>query len=236
MPLTKNLNDPVFGGGLPEVKEDLTYRIEYGEERTRDYTVKVFEHPNLVRADAALTFPEYTGLPQKTIEDTRRVSAVEGTQVGFSFQLNKPVKSARLIGKDQPEVVLAADTNRPTVYLANFTLDESRHYELRLVDADGRTNRVPPQLQLDALPNRRPELKLAFPRGDQRVSALEEMAFQAEAWDDFGVRAYGIAYGMAGQEPKFVELGQGVAAKEKRPFAHLLALEDLSAEPDQLLS
>ncbi|MBI2925604.1 MAG: hypothetical protein HYY24_07865 [Verrucomicrobia bacterium] len=236
VPLTKNLNDPVFGGGLPEVKEDLTYRIEYGEERTRDYTVKVFEHPNLVRADAALTFPEYTGLPQKTIEDTRRVSAVEGTQVGFSFQLNKPVKSAKLIGKDQPEVVLAADTNRPTVYLANFTLDESRHYELRLVDADGRTNRVPPQLQLDALPNRRPELKLAFPRGDQRVSALEEMAFQAEVWDDFGVRAYGLAYGMAGQEPKFVELGQGVAAKEKRPFAHVLALEDLTAEPDQLLT
>ena len=48
-------------------------------ERTRDFKVTVFEHPKLVRADVDLTFPDYTKLPRKHIEDTRRVSAVEGT-------------------------------------------------------------------------------------------------------------------------------------------------------------
>lgn len=52
IPLVKNLDDPVFGGGLPEVDADLTYRVEYAGEATRDFTVKVFEHPRLDRADA----------------------------------------------------------------------------------------------------------------------------------------------------------------------------------------
>ena len=52
----KNLDDPVFGGGLPEVDGDLSYRVEYAGEVTRDFTVKVFEHPRLDRADALAAF------------------------------------------------------------------------------------------------------------------------------------------------------------------------------------
>jgi hypothetical protein len=89
---------------------------------------------------------------------------------------------------------------------------------------------------LDALTNRAPELKFAFPRGDQRVSALEEIAFQAEASDDFGLKAYGFAYNIAGEETKFVELGKDAGAHEKRAFNHLVPLEDLGAQVDQLLS
>lgn len=236
LPLTKNLNDPIFGGGLAEVSGDLTYRVEYGDERTREFIVKVFEHPNLNRADASLTFPDYTQLPPKTIEDTRRVSAVEGTKVDLTFELNKPVKSARLVGKDGPELVLAADTNRANVYHARLTLEESRRYELRLLDDDGRTNKVPPHFHLEALPNRAPELKLLFPRGDQEVTALEEVSFQAETWDDFGVRAYGLGYALAGEEPTFLELGQGVPPKAKQAFQHLLPMEDLAVQPAQVVS
>ena len=33
-PLVKNLDDPVFGGGLPEVDADLRYRVEYAGKAT----------------------------------------------------------------------------------------------------------------------------------------------------------------------------------------------------------
>ena len=36
IPLTKNLDDPVFGTSLPDIKNELTYRVEYGSERTRE--------------------------------------------------------------------------------------------------------------------------------------------------------------------------------------------------------
>ena len=237
-PLTKSLDDPVFGGTVPEVNEDFSYRVEFAGQRTRDFSVKVFEHPKLERADAKLQFPAYTQLPEKTIEDTRRISAVEGSTLGYVLQLNKPVKSARLVPrkKDGEVVTLATDETKPFATLANFPLVASQTYQLELVDADGRSNKVSAQFVFDALRNRVPELKLLAPRGDQRVSALQEIQFEAEAWDDFGLRAFGIAYSLGGAEPTLLQLGEGVPAKEKRQFSHLLRLEELGAAPDQLVA
>jgi len=236
VPLTKNLDDPVFGASLPDIKSELTYRVEYGTERTREFRVTTFEFPRLERADAKVTYPAYTGLPEKTIEDTRRVSAVEGSALDYTFHLNKPVKSATLVPKNGPQIPVLADTNRPNVYASNFKLEKSGRYELILVDDAGRTNKVPPLFVLDALTNRAPELKFAFPKGDQRVSALEEIAFKAEASDDFGLKGYGFAYNLAGEETKSIELGNSAGPHEKRAFDHLVPLENLGAQPDQLLS
>ena len=54
-----------------------------------------------------------------------------------------------------------------------FDVSRSRSSaRLVLVDEAGRTNKLPPLFVFDALTNRAPDLKFAFPRGDQRVSAL----------------------------------------------------------------
>jgi hypothetical protein len=154
----------------------------------------------------------------------------------LSLRLNKPVASARLVAKDNSIIALAVATNQPAASLTNFSLDVSKSYALQLVDGEGRTNKVPAQFVLEALKNRTPELKLTAPRGDQRPSPLEELAFQGEVWDDFGIRSYGLAYTVAGQETQVIELGQTSAANEKRPFSYVLRLEGLSLQADQLVS
>ena len=100
VPLARNLSDPTFGGGLPSVDQDLRYHIEYAGLATREYQVRVFEHPELNRADAKLDYPDYTKLADKQIPETKRVTAVEGTKLEMRFQLTKPVKSAALVAKD----------------------------------------------------------------------------------------------------------------------------------------
>jgi len=234
-PMTRNLNDPVFGATLPEVGADLSYRIEFAGEATREFQVTVFDLPRLERADARITYPAYTGWPEKLVPDTRRVSAVEGSAVDLIFHLNKPVASATLVPTNGPAVTISA-TSAANVLAARLNLDRSQRYQLRLVDAEGRTNKLPAAFVLEALSNRPPELKLLAPRGDQRVSPLEEIGFAAEAMDDFGLRGYGLAYSIGGGEIQWIELGQGAAAHEKRAFRHVLPLEDLAAQPDQLLS
>lgn len=236
IPLVKNLDDPVFGGSVPQVNADLLYHLEYGSRRTRDFRVTVFDHPDLLRADARLEYPAYTSLPKKEIEDTRRVSAIQGTRLEYRFQLNKPVKTAQLVGRDKSVVLLTPDNTRSNVYATTMTLDQSQRYELQLVDADGRANKVPPVIQIDVHANRAPELKLVSPRRDIRASPLEEIHFQAEVSDDFGLRTYGLAYTLGDAETKFVELGKQTAPQEKAKAQHLLPLESLSAKTDQLLS
>ncbi|HWA10870.1 MAG TPA: hypothetical protein VG838_15630 [Opitutaceae bacterium] len=236
--LVKSLADPVFGGSVPEVKTDLVYHLEYGGKSTRDYKVTVFEHPRLERADAELTFPAYTAQEPKRIENTRRISAVEGTRLDLSLQLNKPVASAKLVAHDAKKTVipLQVSAEKAVASLPKFALAASQTYDLQLVDAQGRTNKTASPFVIDVLPNKPPELHVNSPRGDVRPSALEEITFDGTVWDDFGSPAYGLSYTVAGGETKTIELGRAVPAKEKRPFNYTLRLEDLGVQPDQLLS
>jgi len=236
--LVKSLSDPVFGGSVPEVKGDFTYHLEYGRSSTRDYKVTVFENPRLERADAELTFPTYTGQEPKRIENTRRISAVEGTKLDLALQLNKPVTSAKLVARDAKKtaIPLQVVAGKATASLPKFALTASQTYDLQLADADGRTNKVATPFVIEVLANRPPELHVNSPRGDMRPSAIEEVVFDGTVWDDFGSPEFGISYTLAGGETKSIELGKAVPAKEKRAFNYTLRLEDLGVQPDQLVS
>jgi len=238
IPLVKSLADPMFGGSVPEVASNLIYHIEYAGHRTRDFQVSVFEHPRLERADASLVFPEYTRQPQQRIENTRRVTAITGSHLDLALKLNKPVASARLVSREDAKtaIPLRIESDRAAADLSQFPLSASQTYELRLMDAEGRTNKVQSQFVFEVLTNQTPEIRLTSPRGDLRPSPLEEISFDGTVWDDIGVEAFGLGYALVGQETKFIELGRTIPGKEKHLFHYLLRLEDLKAQPDQLIS
>ena len=245
LPMSKSLDDPIFAGRLSSVSRDLTYSVRYGDEQTRWYKVGVFDYPDLKQADAKLKYPEYTGMEEKVVEDTRSVTAVEGTKATLTFRLNKPVTGARLVPsprgqsatQESPQPVeLKADPSDPSVYHASLDMRQSQSFKLHLTDDRGRQNKQPAELALNVTQNRPPELKMEFPGRDVDVSALEELSVKAQVWDDFGVKRVGMSYGIAGGEEKELTLAEGVKGKEKKQIAELLSLESLHAEPDQLLS
>ena len=95
--MTRSLEDPTFAGRVESVDADLAYRVEFDGRSTETYRVRVFEYPELERADARLAFPSYTSLEPKTVEDIRHVTAVEGTELTLLCHLNKQVTGARLV-------------------------------------------------------------------------------------------------------------------------------------------
>ncbi len=115
-PMSRSLDDPVYGGRIAQVNDALTYRVEFDGRNSDDFHVDVFEFPDLVRADAIVEYPSYTGMAEKTVEDVRRVSVVEGSRLTLLCQLNKPVESARLTGDDaQPDMVLSPSEHDPLI-------------------------------------------------------------------------------------------------------------------------
>jgi len=238
VPLVRSLSDPVFGGTIADVTENLRYRIAYGDQASREYAVTVFEFPRLERSDAELEFPAYTRQEPKRIEDTRRLSAVEGARIGLTLQLNKPVAEARLVARDKEggELALVPSKDKAVAMLPARVFERSMTYELHLKDADGRANKLPASFVIEVQPNRRPELRLVSPRGDLRPSPLEEISFQGTVWDDFGSPSYGLAYSIGGEEPQSIELGRDSTPRDRRSFSRLLRLEDLHLKPDTLIS
>lgn len=238
VPLVRSLADPMFGATIQGLDRDLTYRVVYDGERTRDYSVAVFEVPRLARADATVTYPEYTGLAPKHIEDTRRVSAVEGSRLDLALRLNKSVAEARLLpesGGGKP-IVLDLEAEGAAATLSTYALANDQTFRLALTDEQGRTNRSPARFVFRVYPNRSPELKVAKPRGDSRPSPLEEMVFEGTVSDDFGLLAFGLAYSLAGDPPTEIPIGAEVPAQDPRTYRHTLALEELGVGADDLVS
>jgi hypothetical protein len=234
--LTKNLDDPVFGGLIPEVNRNLIYHIEYAGRRTVDFRINAFVHPSLQRADAEIVYPAYTKLPEKVIKNTRQISVVEGSRVTLTLTLNKPVTTARLVAEDKQALSLEADDARLNTYTASVTAGQSRRYELHLADAQGLTNKIPPRFTIDVHKNLPPELTPLFPNRDVVASPLEELSLEAEVSDDYGVTGYGLSYALAGTQSKDVTLSRSAAADEEPRIRHILALEDADAQPEQLLT
>jgi hypothetical protein len=236
--LAKNLADPVFSGSIPEVAQDLTYHLEYAGRSTQEYKVQVYEHPKLDHADVVLKFPAYTGLPDNPINNTRRVSAVEGTEMAWTFNLNKPVKSAQLVSRDAAKTVIPLEVvpGKALARLPKLALTANQSFDLQLVDPEGRANKPDQPLVFTALTNRPPEIKLNSPRGDVKPSAVEEVAFAGTILDDFGVPTYGLGYSISGGEDHTIELGKDITSKEKRSFNYLLALEEIGVKPQDLVA
>lgn len=235
-----SLADPVFGVRIPVVEEPVEYFVRAENQSSPKYRVTVFEYPKLERADAKLVYPSYTNLEARTIQDVRTVSAVEGTKLTVSCVLNKPVALAQLTNSSSDAtgepIVLEPNSRNPKQYDATLTLTQSRRLKLELVDDAGRQNQKQEQFTINVLPNHPPVVKPLFPARDLEVSALEEVDTHVSVTDDFGVRRAGLTYALAGQPPVEVVLSENAAAKQKHEFIRQISLENLGAEPDQLLS
>ena len=242
VPMNKSLDDPIFGARIASISKPCNYWVEFAGQQSEQFEVSIFEYPALVRADAELDFPEYTKMENKTVQDVRRVSAVEGTQVELSFFLNKEGTTATLVPKAESDsagensIKLVPDSSDPKRMTAQIEMIESSKFELLLVDQDGRENRVPPTLAMNVLKNQLPDLKLTSPRRDVQVSAIEELELAATAWDDFGINSLGVNFSISGKSDNDLVLLEDAAPKKKHLVDHLLEFEELQAAPDELLS
>lgn len=234
--MTRNLEDPKFAGYLPAVNNDLTYHVEFTGGRSETFRVKVYEHPELLRVNARLVFPSFTGMDPKTVEDVRRVTAVEGTEVTFFCQLNKAVTRAVLVDEKKQELPLTVHDAAKIIYTATVKPIETQRYRVQLADADGRVNKMPADIAVQVTRNLPPVVAVPRPGRDARVSPLEELPLKADIKDDFGVVRYGVSVAMAGQPPKEVVLGEngGKSAPKRVQPDHLIDFEALKAQPDQV--
>lgn len=234
--MARSLSDPVYAFTLPEVDSDTVYQIEYDGDRTADFTLTVFELPDLVRADAMLDYPDYTGLKDREFIDTRRVSAVAGAGLDYEFLVNRSLASARLVTLDGETIELEARNDESTTFGIAYTLVESQRFKLELTDHDGRTDPDPADIRIAVQANERPDLAVQFPRSDQRVSPLEELNIQVKVTDDFGLLDYGIAYAIGGNEPIYISTADESSSDLESNFTYLLALESHAVEVDELIT
>ena len=240
MTMIQSLEDPTYSYRLTNVQSNALYNIVYDGVESDLYRMMVFEYPDLKNSQAKLDYPDFTGREDKTIKNTRRLTAVEGTGLTFDFQFNKPLKSAILKSRDEnrDDIILKSLEENSSNYqfLWGFNEPGEFRYELFLEDQDGRENQFPSQYVFSVLENLPPALKFKAPAGDTEVTSIEEMRLQGEARDDYGLEAIGIGYQLAGEEAQHIALQTNGMVTNKLDVAHIIRMEELDVEEGQVVS
>ncbi len=238
--MKQSLSDPLFAAYLNDIRQSIEYRIEYDVEKTQNFSVKVFECPEVVRADAKLSYPLYTNLEPKEIADTRRVAAPIGTTLTWIVHLSKPIASGKLVPKSAGDPIeLVIDKENPLLASCSLVVSQNAQWNVQLVDSDDRKNKIDFSLRVSVLANKEPTLKLTS-GGDAVVSALQEFEIAAKVKDDYALTAVGIGYQLADGEliEHPLEVASSTEAKKSKEstVSTMIDFEALKAEPDQLLS
>lgn len=236
IPMNLSVDGKVFGGLIPRVDKDANYQVEYAGETSKIHRITTFVYPALVRADVKITPPKYTGMPVREIKNTLKVTAIEDSDLTFTFKVNKPVKQAELFGEDKAIIPLKPSPADPTLLQGRMKAEKSQKYRLHLVDDHERANKNPPWLTVKVEVNQLAKIEVVFPKRDVQVSAIQELPVEARIWDDLGVTKSGVTFNVEGKSKEIVFKHGRTAPAKKQTVSELLALEKENAEPRQLVS
>lgn len=230
------LDEAVFSGLIAKIDSDLVYRIEFDGESSDEFSIATYVHPELETADAEITPPAYAGQERKKIENTRKVSLLEGSDLAWTIRVNKPLAAAELYGEDDSVISLTPSADDATVLVASHRPEETRKYRLHLVDEKDRANKRPPWFTVTVNRNLPPKLDFVFPKRDVQVSAIEELPVEAKLWDDLGLLKAGATFAY-GDQTREVPLADGaLPGGTEHPVRTLFTLEDIGASPRDLVA
>ncbi|MDF1814509.1 MAG: hypothetical protein P1V20_20045, partial [Verrucomicrobiales bacterium] len=236
IPMKAGLDDSVFSAIVAKVDSNTKYEVRFEESASDRFLIETYEHPELVQADATITPPAYSEKPVRTVEDTRKISLLEGSHVDWNLKISKPVAAAELFGEDESIIKLKPSKEDPTVLVAAHTPDETQKYRLHLVDKKDRANKRPPWFTVTVKKNLPPKLEFAFPKRDVNVSQVEELSVEARIWDDLGVESAGIVFAYGENKKEVVLADNSLPGEEKHELGTMLAIEELGAKPRDLIT
>ena len=236
VPMHESVGEPLYGASIDALERDLEYWVETASEKSPRYKVRVFEFPKLVDATATVRYPEGNEPREKTFEDARKLTVPEGSDVSWVLRFNKPIKAASVRGKDNTPQPLSLGAQKDGCVWIHSDLHGSLDVKLEMEDAEGRFAREQPTFQIEVIPNQPPKLRPLLPRNDARFTAIEEVDFEAEVWDDTGLRRWGVTLQLGKNEPTEFVLGDGAKAGQKIKMRKHEALERLDLKVGDSIS
>ena len=221
---------------LLNVAEGADYFVEADGNRSPLFRIDVADLPYVDRLDQELRFPSYTGLPARVVEDAGDVAAVTGTVVALTIHPTIPSAAGQLTveGEDAVELSLQPDGS----LTASFTVESDGFYRIELVAPDGRMVEASPRYTIDALVDQPPQVRVTKPGRDGNASPLEEVYFEAEALDDYGVAQLSLVYSVnGGDNNTTVQIFDGSGPPLTEAAAgHTVYLEELELESGDLVT
>lgn len=208
---TKQFRALVTGDNGRGLLQNLTYRIEAGDARTRDYDVTVIQPPSAVVESLQFEFPPYMEMSPSN-HAGGNIDAWEGTTVTLTGRANVPIRSATLRFSDNEDFSTRAEEVTAKV-AENVRISASwkltirsdgthpQFYHLQCRNDKGESDPEPILYTVRIRPDQAPDVALISPKGDLDKPANALIPLVVEARDpDFKLRRISLRIEKDGEE------------------------------------
>jgi len=194
-----------FSKRFESVVEGFRFRAFGGDGATGELQVEVVDPPMLRNVRMRLVYPAYTRQPPREIGPSDgAVEAVVGTRLELRATSTRPLRYAKLQapnsklqGSSKPQapgpVLTEASVEAGTNVSARLVVEESGRVQVSIEDLEGLRAEPALSFALDAQPDRPPLARLTLSGIGDKITPVATLPLTAEARDDFGVAALGLA-------------------------------------------
>ena len=222
-----------FSYTFESVDRSFEYRVVAGASSSRGYAVTALFAPRVKSIDLAYEYPAFTGLKPREEKNGGDIYAPEGTRVRLLVHADKPLASGELAMSGSAPVSMRPSGASAS---AELVLAEDGAYRVRLSDADGLGSIGEVEYFIRVMDDRPPTIQIVRPTGDQGITPLQEVAIEARADDDYGIKELDLVYAVAGRPAKTVPFTRLSGTEVARLGTHVLAAEELKVQPGDVIT
>jgi hypothetical protein len=185
---------------LRNVQRSLSYAVRGGDYTSPYYRIDVPTPARLQSVEVNYHFPEYTRLPDKSVQTSGDLEALEGTQARLKFVFDQPLESVRLklrkeVGTESQPTAADLELTKlnPTEFTGELTFANVTEYALETQRAN-RTPHVSAWYSLRAIADELPRPTLTGLPTNGELSIDSAVALQVDALDDIGLSRTGLFF------------------------------------------
>jgi len=176
-----------------DLQDSFEFQVRCADGQTAVYSAEVVTQPEITELRLAITPPEHTNLPARTVEGGETaVQLYPGSNVVLEFATDQPVVERRIrLGEEAVEAEWdsAGRTGRYA-----FVFQEDLDVQVEVVNDRGFANLAPARLSLHSLQDQKPVITLSHPAGDLVSVPGELVPLEFEVEDDLGIREVVVQY------------------------------------------
>ncbi len=235
VPMVFNSDTKIFEGVLFDLPGSIDYFVESGGVQSDVFTLHAADLPYVKQMEMEYVFPSYTGLSPRKIENGGDIAVLQGTQVRLRITPTMKAPTGRIVLDGGGTLPLALEGD---VFTATIPVTKDGFYRVELQGGpENKLVNASPQYTIDVLEDQAPSVSIAKPGRDTTASPIEELAVEARADDDFGVRQLELIYSVNGGPEQIKKLVDSkTKALPEVSAAHTFYLEELKVAPGDSVS
>ncbi len=216
--------DSLYQHVLTYVTEPSVYFVKAEEQESLRYQIKLSQALSVEKALWRIHFPEHTNLPEESRQGWGpKITVPEGTRIRLELTMNRPVGTGKVLGESGREYRLSPGADRTLITDLTVSNDEMLRLDIRTTE--GEPLMGVPAVWIQTLPDLLPYLEVLEPQFHNYVFPTEEIPFEVNVNDDYGMKSVTLVVRYQGKEERIEWLKPEDLKKDKITLKPVLDLE-----------